>query len=124
MIFQVPVIAVFTKFDQFKDDIKMKLQDEGCDAGTDFDTEVESVFNRRYLASLSGPPPFVRLESEYFFSQFPPILISVGMHKDDQQCTDLLEVTANALSGGVLANMLLAKWRDNLELNIRLAIIR
>ena len=67
MIFQVPVIAVFTKFDQFKHDIKMKLKDEGRDARTEFDTEVESVFNRRYLASLSGPPPFVRLEGEYFF---------------------------------------------------------
>ena len=64
MIFQVPVIAVFTKYDQFKRDIKMKLEDEGRDPGTHFDTEVESVFNQYYLASLSGPPPLVRLESE------------------------------------------------------------
>ena len=77
MIFQVPVIAVFTKYDQFKRDIKMKLQDEGSDQGIDLDTEVESVFNQYYLASLSGPPPFVRLESEYFFNQFTCILTSV-----------------------------------------------
>ena len=77
MIFQVPVIAVFTKFDQFKRDIKMKLEDEGRDSQTDFDTKVESVFNRYYLASISEPPPFVRLESEDFFSQFTPISISV-----------------------------------------------
>ena len=77
MIFQVPVIAVFTKFDQFKRDIKMKLEDEGRNPGTDLDTEVESVFNRYYLASLSGPPPFVCLESECFFNQFTPIVISV-----------------------------------------------
>ena len=62
--FQVPVIAVFTKYDQFKRDIKMRLEDESRDSGTHFDTEVESVFNQCYLASLSGPPPFVRLESE------------------------------------------------------------
>ena len=55
----------------------MKLEDEGRDPGTDLDTEVESVFNQYYLASLSGPPPFVRLESEYFFNQFTCILISV-----------------------------------------------
>lgn len=67
MIFQVPVIAVFTKYDQFKRDIKMKLQDEGRDPGTGFDTEVESVFNRYYLGCLSESPPFVCLESEYFF---------------------------------------------------------
>ena len=61
------MIAVFTKYDQFKLDIKMKLEDEGRDVGTHFDTEVESVFGRYYLASLSGPPPFVRLESEGSF---------------------------------------------------------
>jgi len=77
VIFQVPVIAVFTKYDQFKCDIKMKLEDEGRDPGTDFDTEVEHVFNEYYLASLSGPPPFVRLESEDFFNQLTPILIIV-----------------------------------------------
>ena len=70
MIFQVPVIAVFTKYDQFKRNIKMKLIDEGRDPGTHFDTEVESMFNQNYLARLSGPPPFVRLESESFVDQF------------------------------------------------------
>ena len=62
--FQVPVIAVFTKFDQFKRDIKMKLEDEGHDPGMDLDTEVENIFNQHYLARLNGPPPFIRLESE------------------------------------------------------------
>ena len=102
----------------------MKLEDEGRNLGTDFDTEVENVFNQHYLGGLSGHPPFVRLESEDFFSQFTPILISVGMHKHDQQCTGLIDVTANALSWTVLAHMLLAIQRDNLELSIRQAIIR
>jgi hypothetical protein len=43
---QVPVIAVFTKYDQFKRDTKMKLQDEGRDPEImDLDAEVENVFN-------------------------------------------------------------------------------
>jgi hypothetical protein len=67
VIIQVPVIAVFTKFDQFKRNIKMKLEDEGRDPETHFGTEVESVFHQNYLDSLSGPPPFVRLESEKLF---------------------------------------------------------
>jgi len=75
--FQVPVIAVFTKYDQFKRDTKMKLADEGRDPRTDFDTEVEHIFDKYYLASLSGLPPFVRLESEHVFNQFKPILIPV-----------------------------------------------
>ena len=44
------------------------------------------------------------------------------MHKHDQRCTDLIEVTANALSGGVVALMLLAVQRDNLELSITKAV--
>jgi len=62
--FEVPVIAVFTKYDQFKHDIKMKLEDEGRDPEMDFKTEVENTFNQHYMASLNGPPPFIRLESE------------------------------------------------------------
>ena len=62
--FQVPVIAVFTKFDQFKRNIRMKLQDEGRDRDIDLDAETENIFNQRYLAILNGPPPFIRLESE------------------------------------------------------------
>jgi len=60
----VPVIAVFTKYDQFKRDIKMKLQDEGRDRETDLNAEVENIFNQHYLAGLNGPPPFICLESE------------------------------------------------------------
>ena len=62
--FQVPVIAVFTKFDQFKRNIRMKLEDESRDPAMDLNTEVENIFTQRYLASLNGPPPFIRLESE------------------------------------------------------------
>ena len=64
--FQVPVIALFTKYDQFKRDIKMKLEDESRDPEMDLHAEVETIFNQHYLAGLSGPPspPFIRLESE------------------------------------------------------------
>ena len=44
------------------------------------------------------------------------------MHKHDQQCTDLIEVTANALSAGIVALMLMAVQSDNLELSIKQAI--
>ena len=77
MIFQVPVIAVFTKFDQFKRNIEMKLNHEGRDPKIHLVGEVESMFNENYLVGLSGSPPCIRLESEDFFNQFTPILISV-----------------------------------------------
>ena len=77
MIFEVPVIAVFTKFDQFKRNIKMQLEDEGRDIETHFETEVKSVFDQYYLGGLSEPPPYVRLESEELFRQFTFMLIPV-----------------------------------------------
>ena len=46
------------------------------------------------------------------------------MHKRDQRCTDLIEVTANALSEGVVTLMLIAVQRDNLELSVKKAIER
>ena len=89
--FQVPVIAVFTKYDQFKRNIKMNLEDEaqeGRGPGKVFETEVEHVFNHHYLASLGGTPPFVRVESEDFLKliQFAPVIIFVL-----QECTSLIK---------------------------------
>ena len=46
------------------------------------------------------------------------------MHIPGQRCTDLIEVTANALSGDVVALMLTAVQRDNLELSVKQAIER
>jgi hypothetical protein len=45
------------------------------------------------------------------------------MHKPDQQCNGLIEITADALRGGVVALMLLAVQAGrNLELSIKYAI--
>jgi hypothetical protein len=55
---------VFTKYDQFKLDVEMKLEDEGRDQKADLKAEVERCFQERYLGELGGSPPFVRLESK------------------------------------------------------------
>ena len=44
------------------------------------------------------------------------------MQKEGQLCTDLIEVTAKALSGPAIALMLVAVQRDNLEFSIKQAI--
>jgi hypothetical protein len=49
-------------------------------------------------------------------------LCRLGMHKPGQRCTDLIEKTANALSRDVVALMLMAVQKDNLELSIKFAI--
>jgi hypothetical protein len=46
------------------------------------------------------------------------------MHKADQRCTDLITLTANSLSGGVITIMLVAVQKDNLEVSINHAIKR
>jgi hypothetical protein len=44
------------------------------------------------------------------------------MHVPGQKCTELIEMTARALSGDVVALMLEAVQKDNLELSINYAI--
>ena len=125
--FRVPVIAVFTKFDQFKRDTKINLVDQGRDPETDLNAEVENIFDQHYVASLNGPPPFIRLESEDYdlVDSWTRIVLTpyrAEMQKHGESCAGLIEMTADALSGGVVALMLLAVQKDNLELNIKQAI--
>jgi len=81
----VPVIAVFTKYDQFKRDIRIKLEDQNRLEETSLNDELEHVFHQHYLANLEGSPPFVCLESEDFMNQLAFImLIAVP-----QKCTSL-----------------------------------
>jgi len=49
-------------------------------------------------------------------------LCRLGMHEPGQGCTDLIEKTADALSGETVALMLMAVQKDNLELSIKYAI--
>ena len=44
------------------------------------------------------------------------------MHKPGQQCFDLIQATENALSDGIVSLMLLTVQKDNLELNINVAV--
>ena len=44
------------------------------------------------------------------------------MHKNGQQCTDLIKLTTNSLSDSVVALMLIAVQKDNLEVSINHAI--
>ena len=42
----------------------MRLEDEHGHPETHIDAVVKSVFEQHYLANLTGPPPFICLESE------------------------------------------------------------
>ena len=65
LYFLVPVIAVFTKYDQFKYNIEIDLERDGyANWESKAHAEVERVFQEQYLDKLGGTPHFVRLESE------------------------------------------------------------
>jgi hypothetical protein len=54
-----------------------------------------------------------------FYSDFS----RAGMHRPDQRCSDLIELTANALSDDAVALMLVAVQKDhNLDLSIKYAV--
>ena len=120
------MIALFTKFEQFKLDIKMKLEDEDDYPEARIDVEIGRVFKEHYLSSLSGSPPFICLESEVSLStdRYSTDFCPSGMHKDGQRCTELIKLTANSLSEDVVALMLVAVQKDNLEVSINHAIKR
>jgi hypothetical protein len=64
------VIGVFTKYDQFRRNIMMKLEDQGYDASPELlNTEMENIFNKQFMANLPESAPFVRLESETLVNQ-------------------------------------------------------
>ena len=78
------MIAVFTKYDQFRRDVRMKLEDQDCDPDnpTILNAEMERIYREEFLAHLRGSPPIVRLESESFYQLAFITLISVL-----QECT-------------------------------------
>jgi len=61
--FKVPVIAVFTKYDQFKRNVRMGLEDKGdIDAISNAVSEAERLFQADYRSPLGESTTFVRLE--------------------------------------------------------------
>jgi hypothetical protein len=125
--FQVPVIAVFTKHDQFRREVRMKLEDQGGGEVSRalLDRKMKEIFNRHYLAKLGKAPWFVCLASKNFTNQLACntlIVFPAEMDKPGERCTPLLEKTADALSGNIVSLMLLSVQKDNLELNIRQAV--
>ena len=66
--FIVPIIAVFTKYDQFRLEMEFKLEDDGLDnPGQDIiDAKMKKCFEEEYLGKIDGAPRHVRLESETF----------------------------------------------------------
>ncbi|KAF8258006.1 hypothetical protein EI94DRAFT_1756079, partial [Lactarius quietus] len=109
----VPVIAVFTKYDQFLCNVEMDMQDESEDpdnyTDSDVSAEAEKRFQDHYLSPLGNDVKYVRLEN---------------MHMNDNRCDGLVEKTAAALNEDTVALMLLAVQRGNIELSVKTSLSR
>ena len=62
--FLVPVVVVFTKYDQFLRNVQMHLEDYG-NPNDSISDAVERQFNEHYLGPLGDGARFVRLESPF-----------------------------------------------------------
>jgi hypothetical protein len=62
----VPIIAVFTKFDQFKFDVEMRLVDEGCEEPSQdlVDATVQERLETEYIGAIQGQPRHVVLDGK------------------------------------------------------------
>ncbi|KAH9164376.1 hypothetical protein EDB89DRAFT_2102992 [Lactarius sanguifluus] len=104
----VPVIAVFTKYDQFRRNIRFHVDDFGS-PDDDVSQVTEELFQEHYLRPLGDDVRFVRLEK---------------MHMQDMRCDELIETTAAALNDETTARMLLAVQRSSLDLSVKTALNR
>jgi hypothetical protein len=106
----VPVIAVFTKYDQFRFNVEMDMFDDP-DKYPDSNVSrvVEKRFQEYYLHPLGHDVRYVRLEK---------------MNMKDSRCDSLVEKTAAALNEDTVALMLLTVQRGNLELSVKTALSR
>ncbi|KAJ7897569.1 hypothetical protein B0H14DRAFT_2332481 [Mycena olivaceomarginata] len=106
---QVPIIAVFTKFEAFRHNIQLDLEDDDERQQVNPQDECERIFKAEYLGRLGKGPKFVRLE---------------GMDKSNARCDNLIGTTLEVLDPATVALMLLAVQVQNLELNIQYVVRR
>ncbi|KAN0127825.1 hypothetical protein V8E53_014381 [Lactarius tabidus] len=106
----VPVIVVFTKYDQFLCNVEMQVLDYPDEYPDGNVTEAAGkLFREHYLDPLGDDVKYVQLQK---------------MQKERGHCGDLLEKTATALDKDTVALMLLAVQRSNLELSVEMALNR
>ncbi|KAH9168578.1 hypothetical protein EDB89DRAFT_1580181 [Lactarius sanguifluus] len=104
----VPVIVVFTKYDQFQRNVQIHMEDFGSPDDNVSDV-ADKQFEEHYLRPLGDNIRSVRLEK---------------MHRQNMGCEKLIETTAAALNNDVVGLMLLAVQRGNLELSVKTALNR
>ncbi|KAF8273967.1 hypothetical protein EI94DRAFT_975228 [Lactarius quietus] len=107
----VPVIVIFTKFDQFLRNVEMHMVDYPDEHPPDSSVSevAESQFQEHYLRPLGDDVRFVRVQR---------------MHNEYTRCDDIIQKTAAALNNDFVETMLLAIQKGNLGLSVSRALSR
>ena len=126
---EVPVIVVFTKYDQFLRNVEMHLVDYPGDyPGSSVSEAAARQFQELYLKVLGDDVRYVQLESGSRVKcqsyKLKPECCATEMHKQNSQCDELLEKTAAALNESAVALMLLAVQNGNFKLSVKVALNR
>ena len=127
--FKVPVIAVFTKYDQFRHNVEMDVSDYPDEyLDTNVSQVVENKFQEYYLRPLGDDVRYVRLESALrAMCQCHTLMLDASaaeMHMKHSCCDSLVQETASALNEDIVALMLLAVQKNNLESSVKTALRR
>ena len=131
-IFQVPVVLIFTKFDALVDICYNKLRSQGKNHQEAKDAMYElanKIFWNEYLSRVLAtdfpPKAYVCLAGNILSSnkfQVFSFLQILGMDKEENQCLELSEKTADILDSDVLVNLFVSTQKNNLDLCIKKGI--
>jgi len=122
----VPIVLIFTKFDALEDMCYGKLRDQGKsheEASIQMLELANKTFQQEYLPRILDaefpPKTYICLAGNrlysYRFFKFSKIL---EMDKEEKQCSELSEKTADILDNDALVNLFVSTQKNNLDLCI------
>ena len=133
---QVPVIAIFTKFDGLVNKAYTELVDNGLsedEAEAKLTEKAEELLQTNFREPLSRatfpPSDYVQLdgdESVHFRRKHKLMLSSelIDMREPTTSCNELIEKTANALTDYTLKLLFVSVQQNNIGVCIRYAVER
>ncbi|KAF8703648.1 hypothetical protein AX14_014171, partial [Amanita brunnescens Koide BX004] len=110
---KVPLVVIFTKFDAqiIQESVKLNswenYQDKWAKAREVADITFQSIYLARVLSTQHPPKAYVQLED---------------MHKNDTNCPELTQETANAIDDASLHELFVSTQTNNLDLCVKSAL--
>jgi len=127
---QVPVVVIFTKFDAIEDICYGKLRGQGKshdEASLQLPELANKIFQQEYLPHILDaafpPKTYICVAGNVLYSyRVSKFSWIVGLDKEENQCSELSEKTADILDDNVLINLFVSTQKNNLDLCIKKGI--